>query len=176
MALLDDEARHAAMRRTRRGIRESEEGEGVALATIGHEHLRAGDDVVVTRAARHRADRLHVRAGVRLGEAETAAGVGRSEARQKAVPLLIGAELQHDQRSHRVTVEDSGQRHPPAADLFDHPCIGGHVEPEASVLGGHEGAEQSKLAHARDECVRIGVGVLETGGSGPDLFVDEAPD
>ena len=54
------------------GVGEGEEREGVALAAVGDEHLRAGDEVAVAVAARHRADGLDVGAGVRLGEAEAA--------------------------------------------------------------------------------------------------------
>ena len=66
VAFLDDEAGHPAVARLGLRIRQREERERVALAAVGHEHLRPRDDVVASRAARHGADRLHVRPGVRL--------------------------------------------------------------------------------------------------------------
>src|SRR5438309_1772943 len=120
-ALLDDEARHAAVPRLRAGIGDGEQREGVALAPVGHEHLRAGDEVLVAATHRPRPDRLHVGARVGLGEAERAARLAGGEARQEVAPLLLGAVLEHDQRGHRVAVDHAGQRHPAAADLLDHP-------------------------------------------------------
>src|SRR5256886_16006161 len=66
VAFLDDEAGHPAVARLGLRIRQREERERIALAAVGHEHLRPRDDVVASRAARHGADRLHVRPGVRL--------------------------------------------------------------------------------------------------------------
>src|SRR5207237_393001 len=90
-ALLDDEARHAAVARLGEGIGDGQQRERVALATVGHEHLRAGDHVGLAALDRPGANGLHVRARVRLGEAQTAARLAGGEARQQPAALGLGA-------------------------------------------------------------------------------------
>ena len=175
MGLLDEEARHAAVTRLRARVGDGQQRERGALAAVGDEHLAAVDDVVVAGASRRRADRLHVGAGVRLGQAQPAAGLAAREGRQEAPALLVGAVVQDDERRHRVAVEDPGQRHPAPAQLLDDPRVGRDVEPEAAVLGRHQGAEEPERPQAGDEAVRIGVGVLQRGGDRPHLLVHEAP-
>src|SRR5207245_451114 len=80
VALLDDEAGHPAVARLGPGVRERQERQGVALAAVGDEELRAGDEVLVPAARRNRADRLYVGPGVRLGQREAAARLGASAA------------------------------------------------------------------------------------------------
>ena len=154
------------MARLRRGVGDRQQREGVALAAVGHEHLAAGDQIVVAVPPRDGADGLDVGAGVRLGEAEPAARLPAGEARQEAAPLLLGAVVEHDQRGHGVAVDDPRQRHPAAAELLDDARVGGDVEAETAVVAGHERAEEPELAHARDQVVGIGVGMLEGGGRG----------
>ena len=173
LALLHDEAGHAAVPRRGGGIGQREERERIALAAIGDEHLRAGDEVAVAVPPRHRAQGLDVGARVRLGEAEAAARLAAGEARQEPRALLVRPVVEHDQRGHGVAIEDAGERHEPAADLLDHPRVGRDVEAEPAVCARHEGAEEAELSHPRDQRVRIGVGVLERGRRRLDLGLHE---
>ena len=131
--LLHDEAGHAPVRRVGGGVGAREQGEGIALAAIGHEHLRARDEVVVALAARHRLNGLHVGAGMGLGEAEPAPRGAAGEAGQEARALLVGAVVEHDEGGHGVAVDDAGERHPAAAELLDDARVDRHAEPEAAV-------------------------------------------
>jgi len=173
-ALLHDEAGHAAMPRRGPGIGEGEEGEGVALAAVGDEHLGAGNEVAIAVASSLSADGLDVGARVRLGEAEPSARLATREARQEPASLLLRAVVEHDEGGHGVAVDHSGERHEAAADLLDDLSVGANVEPQTPVGGGHERAEEPELAHARHQLVRIGIGVLEARSGGNDLLVHEA--
>jgi len=175
-ALLDDEAGHAAVPGRLGGIGQSEQREGIALAAVGHEHLGAGQQVAVALAAGHRADRLHVRAGVGLGEAQAAAGLPAREAREQAEPLLLGAVLEHDERGHGVAVDHAGEGHEAPAELLDDPGVGRDVEAEAAVGGGHEGPEKAEALHAVHQLVRIPVRVLEGRGRGHHVPLHELAD
>ena len=44
------------------------------------------------------------------------------------------------------------------------------------MFGGDGGAEEAELAHRRDHRVRIFVAMLEGGGVGDDVAIDEAAD
>ena len=145
----------------------------MALTAVGHEHLRAGHHVGVVPAECDGADGLDVRAGVRLRETQAAALVTARESRQKAAALLLRAVIQHDQRHHRVAVDDARERHPPAAQLFDDSRVHADGQAEAAIRPGDEAAEESELAHARDQPVRVLVRVLERERDRIHLFVDE---
>ena len=173
MPLLHDEAGHAAVARRGGRIGEGEQRERVALAAVGDEHLRAGDQVAVAVAAGHGADGLYVGARVGLGEAEPAPGEAGGEARQEPRALLVGAVVQHDERGHRVAVDDAGQGHPAPAELLDHARVGRDVDAEPAVLARDQRAEQLELVHAGDQVVRVGVGVVEARGDRLDLGADE---
>src|SRR5206468_17245 len=162
-ALLDDEARHAAVARLGEGIGDGQQRERVALATVGHEHFRAGDHVGLAARDRPRANGLHVRARVRLGEAQPTARLAAGEARQQPAALGLGAVMQHDQRGHRVAVDDAGEGHPAPAQLLDHAGVRRDVEAETAVLARHQRAEQAESPHPVDQGVRVRVGVLELG-------------
>ncbi len=150
LALLHDEAGHAAVPRRGGGIGQREERERIALAAIGDEHLRAGDEVAVAVPPRHRAQGLDVGARVRLGEAEAAARLAAGEARQEPRALLVRPVVEHDQRGHGVAIEDAGERHEPAADLLDHPRIGRDVEAEPAIGAAARGRRRGRaLASAR---------------------------
>ena len=149
------------MTRRRRGICQSQEREGIALAPVGHEHLGAGDEVAVATSLGDGADGLDVRAGVRLGQAEAPSREAGSEARQQALLLLVRSMLEDDQRRHGMAVDDAHQRHEAAADLLDDARIGRDVETEAAVLLRHQRAEETHVPHSRDQVVRIGVGMFE---------------
>src|SRR5204862_56723 len=149
-----DEARHAAVARLGEGIGDGQQRERVALATVGHEHLRAGDHVGLAALDRPRANGLHVRARVRLGEAQTAARLAAGEARQQPAALGLGAVMQHDQRGHRVAVDDAGEGHPAPAQLLDHAGVRRDVEAETAVLARHQRAEQAEGPHPVDHGVR----------------------
>ncbi len=157
-------------------IGEGQQGEGVALPPVGHEHLGAGDEVLVAVAPGHRAEGLHVRAGVGFGEAEPPAGLAAGEAGQQAPPLLLGAVLEHDQGGHGVAVDDPGQGHEPAAQLLDDAGVGGHVEAEAAVLRGHQGPEQPEPLHPLHHLARIAVVVLQRGREAAHVVVHELAD
>ena len=150
VALLDDEAGHPTVARVGPGIRERQERQRVALAAVGDEELRAADEVLVPAARRDRTDRLHVRPGVRLGQREAAARLAAREAGQEARALRLGPVVEHDQRGHRVAVDDARQRHPAAAELLDDPRVRPDVQAEAAVCRRHQRAEQTELAHAGD--------------------------
>ena len=172
-ALLDDEAGHPAVARSRRRIGEREQGERVALAAVGDEHLRPGQHEVVAPAARDGADGLDVGARLGLGEAEAAAGLAAGEARQEAVALRLGAVLEHDEGRHGVAVDHAGQRHEAPAQLLDDPRVRRHVEPESAPGPRHQRAEQPELAQARHEVVGVAVGVFELRRDRHDLHVHE---
>jgi hypothetical protein len=155
-------------------VGQREQRERAALAAVGDEHLRAVDDVVVAAAPGRGPDGLDVRARVRLREAEAAAGLATGEAREEALPLLLGAVRGDDERHHRVAVQHAGERHPAATQLLDHARVHAHGQREAAVRGGDERAEQAQLPHARDEGVRIAVGVIERLRHGDHLVRDEA--
>ena len=176
VTLLDDEARHAAMARLGRRVGQREEGERVALAAVGHEHLRPRNHVLASGPARHGPDGLHIRARVRLGEAQAAPRLAAREAGEEAPALLLGAVVEDDQRGHRVAVDHAGERHEAAAQRLDDPGVRRDVEPEPAVGRGHEGAEETEVAHARDELVGVAVGVLERRGARAHLALDELAD
>ena len=176
VGFFQDEARHPAVARLRARVGDGQQRERVALAAVGDEHLAAIDDIVIAVAPRGGADGLHVGARVRFGQRQPAARLAGGEARQEAAALGVGAVVEHGQRGHGVAVEHAGQRHPAAAQLLDHAGVGADVEAEPPVLRRHQRAEEPERAHAGDESVRIGVGVLERGGDRPDLVVHEAPD
>ena len=131
---------------------------------------------MVARAAGGGADGLHVGAGVRLGQTEAAPHLAAGEAGQEAAALGLGAVVEHDQRQHGVAVDHPGQRHPAPAQLLDDARVGEDVQPQSAVGGRDEGAEQPELGQARDQRVRVGVGVLQRGGDGPHLGLHEAAD
>ena len=106
VAFLDDEAGHAPMPRLGLRVGQRQKRQGVALARVRDEELRARDQVVVPAARGDRADRLDVRAGVRLGQREAASRLAAREAGKEALALRIGAVGQDDQRGHRVAVDD----------------------------------------------------------------------
>ena len=87
--------------------------------------------------------------------------------------MLLGAVVEDDERGHGVAVDHARERHPAAAQLLDDPRVCRDVEPESAVRGGHEGAEEAEVAHARDESVGVAVGVFERRGGRTHLARDK---
>jgi hypothetical protein len=91
---------------------------------VGDEHLGAGEDVLVAAAECRGANRLHVAAGVRLGQREAAALVAARHRRQEIFFLSVGAVIRDDIAHDEMAVDDAGERHPSARQLFHHARIG----------------------------------------------------
>jgi hypothetical protein len=49
-------------------------------------------------------------------------------------------------------------------ELLDDAAVGERVQAEPAVLGGDRAAQEAHLPHARDEVLRVGIGMLELGG------------
>jgi hypothetical protein len=173
LALLHDEAGHPAVRGIGGGVGAGEEGKSVTLTSIGDEHLRARDQVMVALPARHGADGLDVRARVRLGEAEASTRDTACQPRQEALALLVGAVMENDEGGHGVAVDHPRQGHPAPAQLLDHARIIRHAQAEPAVLHRHQGAEKAQLAQTADEEMGILVVMLEGGGDRHHLGLHE---
>src|SRR5262249_58655120 len=89
--LLDEEPRHAEMRRLGRRIGLGEHGDQTRAPGVRDPHLLTVEDVVIAVAARRRADRLHVGAGMRLRHREGSADLRRCQPRQVAAALPVRA-------------------------------------------------------------------------------------
>ena len=125
VALLDDEAGHAAVARLRARVGDRQQRERVALAPVGDEHLAAVEHVVVARRGGRwcgspaRRSRRAARSGRgRRAPRRRRSGAG-SGARCSSVPWWSTISV-----GHRVAVDHAGQRHPAAAQLLDDPRVG----------------------------------------------------
>ena len=137
----------------------------------------AVEDPAVAVAPGARASQVgDVAAALRLGEREPAAQPRRRQRRQPASLLRVGAELAHDVADDAVRAEHAGQRHPAARQLLEDARVGLVVEAEPVEFRRHAHAEEAELDHARDERVRIFVGVLERARRRTHLALDEAAD
>ena len=166
---------HPGMRRLGLGVGLGEEHHDPRAPAVRHPHLLAGDDVVVAVADGDRADRLHVGPRVRLGHRERRAELHRGEPRQVRPSLLLRPVEPDHRRGDEGAVEDPRQRHPAARELHHDQRV--RVEPEAEtpVLLGDRRPEQPHLAHRLDHRLGELVRVLELGGDGHDVAVDELP-
>ena len=176
IALLDGEHADAGVGGIGVGIRLGGNGEHRAVARVGDEHFRAGEDVVVAAADRGRANRLHIAAGVRLGQCEAAAFFAARHRGQEIFFLRVGAVIGDDVGHDEMAVDDAGEGHPSARQLFHHARVGEEAEAEAAEVRGDGGAEEAEFAHRGDHRVRILVAMLEGGGVGDDVALDEAAD
>ena len=147
-----------------------------AVAGVGDEHLRAAQDVVVAAADGGGANRLHVAAGVGLGEREAAAFFAARHRGQEIFFLRVGAVIGDDVGHDQMAVDDAGEGHPAARQFFHDAGVGEEVEAEAAVFGGDGGAEEAELAHGGDHRVRVLVAMFEGGGVGDNVAIDEAAD
>ena len=115
------------------GLREQHDEAGAQ--TVRRPHLLAGDHVVVAVANGRGADRLHVRARMRLGHRVGRADLARrharagSAARWSSVPYV----LDHP-RGEEVRVEHARQRHPATRELDLDQHVRRQIEPETAVL------------------------------------------
>jgi hypothetical protein len=75
-----------------------------------------------------------------------------------------------------MAVDDAGERHPSARQLLHHARVGREAEAEAAEAGRDGGAEEAELAHRGDHRMRVLVAMLEGGGVGNDVALDEAAD
>ena len=174
--LLDDQRRHAGLRRVGRRIGLHEHGHEAGARAVRDPHLLAVDDELVALAAGRRADRPHVRAGLGLGHHEAADQLARGELREVALLLLLRAVPGEHAADDVDAVDDAGDRHPAARELRDRERIRRQVEPEAAVLLGDAHAEEAHLAQAVDDLLRVGVARLEVMRDRDDLVVDELAD
>ena len=171
--LLDQQAAHSAMGRERVRVGLDQRRHQSRAQPVGNPHLLAGDQVLVALSHGTRADRLHVRAALRLGHREGAAQLAGRHPGQEALPLLLGAVADDHVGDDEVRVDDAGDAHPSARQLADRERVGGQVESQAAVLLGDGEAEQPQLAHAFHDLVREDVVVLELRGHRDDLLLGE---
>ena len=171
--LLDDEARHPGVRGLGGGVGLREEHHDPGSPAVRDPELLSRDDVVVALAHGDRPDRLDVRARVRLGHRERGAKLHRGEPREEPLALLLRAVQPDHRRRDERAVEDPRERHPAARELHHDQRVRVEPEPEPAVLLGDRRPEEPHLAHRLDHRLRVLVGVLELGGDGDDVAVDE---
>ena len=125
------------------------------------------------RRARACLDRLQVGARAGLGHRDRANELAAGHARQPAMPLLLGAVIEHvvrDDAVHDVTEA----RDALAADLLDDDRLVADVAAQSAVLGRYIGAQQADLAGLGPEVAIDEVLFAPAGVIGDDLVFDEA--
>jgi hypothetical protein len=134
----------------------------VGVDAVGDEVLRAVDDVVAAIAARVGLDALHVGAGARLGDGDSADGRAVDDAGQPAALLCLGAGVENVHGGHVRVVEDGDGEAAEggAAHLLAENDAGQLVELGAAVLGGVADAEEAEAAHAAEDLARHHAGPL----------------
>ena len=113
---------------------------------------------------------------MRLRHRERGAKLTRGEERQVALLLLVGAVHADHVAGDEAPVHDPGQRHPAPRELHHDQRVGVERQAEAAVLLRDRHPEQAHLPHLRDERLRELVRVLQVGGDGNHLAVDELAD
>ncbi|MNQ68988.1 hypothetical protein D3C85_835640 [compost metagenome] len=118
----------------------------VAAQAVADEDLAAVDDVVVAVAHGGGADRLHVGAAARLGDAHRQDLLAAADAGQPLLLLRFGAQA-HDVRRNDVGVQrEPRARHTRTVHLFEHDRRMAEIAATAAVLGRHRHAQQAFAA------------------------------
>jgi len=172
--LLDEEGAHVlvgALALTEVGAHEH--GDEVRGPTVGQPHLLARDDPLLPLSNGLGADRRDVGPQPGLGHRERSADLAGRHPGQVALLLLLGAVLEDQVGDDEVRVDDAADRHPAPRDLLDDERVGEQRLAQAAVLLRDHQAEDPHLLHALDDVRRVLVAVLELGGDGQDLLLDE---
>ena len=157
--------------RTVLGLRHREEQADVGRLPTGDEDLLARDPVGVALANGPGLLVRGVRAGIRLGQGETAELLSAGERGEEAPLLVVVSELlAHQGVVHR---EDDAGVGAHSRDLLDHDRVGDRVHPGAPVLGGHRDPGQAELARLRKDVPRKLAGLVDPGRAGPDDLLGE---
>ena len=82
---------------------------------------------------------------------ENAPRVSRLPSRQETLLLLLGSVLAQHVRHDEMGVDDAGDAHPAAGQLFDAQRVGQQGFAEAAVLLGDHQTEQAHLPHLVDD-------------------------
>ena len=174
--LLEDERRHASVRGICVGIGLREQHDEAGAQPVRRPHLLAGDHVVVAVANGRRADRLHVRARMRLRHRVGRAHLAFRHAREVALTLVVRAVLLDHPRGQEVRVEHAGQRHPATRELDLDQHVRRQIEPEAAVLLRDDHPEEAEALHLLDERLGERIRVLELRGRRDHLRVHPRAD
>ena len=174
--LLPEEDADAAVRRVGVQVGLADDGVDAAVAAVGDEHLAPVHDIVVAVADGARLDGGHVRARVRLGDAEGGAPFALRHDGQEALLLVGRAEGVDHVRDEEMRVQHTREAHPALGQLLDEQGVGLRARAAAAVLLRDGRAEEPELAHLRHEGVRVLVGEFEFGRGGHDFPLHEIAD
>ncbi|MCO5556213.1 hypothetical protein L7F22_009759 [Adiantum nelumboides] len=171
---LEHEQAHALVLLRRVGLHRGDDQVGVD--PVGDEGLRAVDDVVVAVADRRRRHRRQVRADARLGHGDGEDRLAADDARQPALPLLVGT-VGEQVGQHDVVVQGQAEAGPCGADtqqlLADDGVEPEVLDPAAAELLGRVDAQEAVRTGGGEQLPRDGAVTFPLRLVRDDLLLDE---
>ena len=175
-ALFYDKATHAFVGRVGPGVSLGEQSVGVAVGTVGHEHLGAIDDVLVAVFNCDSPYTLEVASALGLSEADPTTSLPRSDGGEEPMFLLVGAESGYDMGHDGMAAQGAAKAHPTFTQLLNDHRKGNVVQTQPAILFWCQGPEEAQPLHRLHQGGGVLVGVVVVGGHRKHVPIDEVSD